>query len=524
MVMSKKSYLEQMKSITAENLFDGFLGHGLFAERMPPFLTSELFLDFVKTASPKIFENKDKGFIQYENIRNINIPRLLAIPEPMAYRNLCKCLSDNWANLIGHFEKYTLNHEYKVSRIHIRKIKDSKIIFVMGDYHELYELEVVDEKKHLFDLNHKNFIEDDHPEPDLLIGKQYQVKADISNCFPSIYTHSFCWALIGKANSKAHKVGNWFNDIDLYIRNLKSQETHGILIGPHTSNLLSEIILVVVDDELLKKGYTFIRNIDDYTCFAESNEKAERFLIDLANALKHFNLSLNHKKTEIGKLPFAAKEGWVRQLSSFNGITEKKFLNFRDVQSYLDTAIDLMQRNKDNSAILNYAIKVLEKKRFTPNALSYYLKTIHHLILIYPYLLGLVDNHVFQPLGVTNDEIERIANNILTMGSEKNINEARSYALYWAIKYNFKLSETLFEAVKDSKDCVLLLLAYIHDKKYCKKSSLKPYRDLAEHLKVNDFDEYWLFVYEVLAKDKLTKYWKKMKESNITFIKNDFVV
>lgn len=522
--MSKKTYFEQIQAISADNLFDGFLGYGLFAEKIPPFLTSETFLNFVKTANPKVLENNDKGYIQYENIRNINIPRLLAIPEPMAYRNQCKCLSENWDKLIAHFEKYTSHHQYKISRIHIRKIKDSKIIFVMGEYDEPYELEIIDEKKHLFEMSHKDFVEDDYPEPELLIGKQYLVKADISNCFHSIYTHAISWALVGKPYSKTHKTGNWFNGIDLFTRNLKSQETHGILIGPHTSNLISEIVLVVIDDELIKKGYQFIRNIDDYTCFAETNEMAEKFLIDLASALKNFNLSLNHKKTEVLKLPLASTENWVRKLNNFNSIQDKEYLDLNDVRSYIDSAIDLMQKNKDNSAILNYAIKVISKKKLTPNALSYYLKTIHHLILIYPYLLHLIDENVFKPLAVTKDEIEKISHNIFKMGTEKNTSEAISYALYLAIKYGFKLTDSLFECVKESKDCVLLLLAFLHDKKYLKKPALKPYKNLAEYLKTDDFDEYWLFIYEVLAKDKLTKYWKKMKESKVSFIQDGFGV
>lgn len=513
-----------MQEITVDNLFDGFLGYGLFSEKIPRFLTSEPFLVFAKTAKASIFEKTDKGYIQYENIRNINIPRLLAIPDPVAYRNLCKCLSENWDKLIEHFEKYTASHDYKISRIHIRKIKDSKIIFVMGDYDEAYEQEIIDERNHLFEMSYKDFSEDDYPEPELLIGKQYQVKADVSNCFPSIYTHAISWALAGKAHSKLHKAGHWFNDIDFYTRNLKSQETHGILIGPHASNLISEIILVVIDDELNKKGYQFIRNIDDYTCFAESNEKAEKFLIDLASALKKFNLSLNQKKTEISKLPLASTENWVRKLNGFNNITNKEYLGFNDVRSYIDSAIDLMQKNKDNSAILKYAIKVLAKKKLSPNALKYYLNTIHHLILIYPYLLNLVDEFVLKSLEVSKDEIEKIAKNIFTMGTEKSINEATSHALYLAIKYNFKLGDALFDTVKDSKDCVLLLLAFLHDKKYCIKPLLKPYKDLAELLKTDDFDEYWLFIYEVLAKDKLPKYWKKMKESSVSFVQDGFGV
>lgn len=34
------------------------------------------------------------------------------------------------------------------------------------------------------------------------------------------------------------------------------------------------------------------------------------------------------------------------------------------------------------------------------------------------------------------------------------------------------------------------------------KTLLKPYKDLAGLLKTDDFDEYWLFIYEALAKDK----------------------
>ncbi len=522
--MTKKSYLEQMQEITAENLFDGFLGYGLFSEKIPPFLTSESFLEFSKKTKELIFEKNDKGYIQYENIRNINIPRQLSIPDPVAYRNICKCLSNNWDKLLAHFVKYTAHHEYKISRIHIRKIKDTKVIFKMGEYGELYEVKVLEEKKHLFEMSHKDFYEDDYPEPHLLIGKRYQVKADISNFFPSIYTHSIPWALIGKKSSKENKDGEklWFNEIDLYIRNLKSQETHGILIGPHASNLISELVLVVIDNELYQKGYRFIRNIDDYTCLVESNEKAEQFLIELANELKKFNLSLNHKKTEITKLPIASSEHWIRRLNGVANFIDKDLLNLNDVRSYLDTAIDLMHQNQDNSAILNYAIKVLSTKNLSTNALNYYLSNIHHLILIYPYLLGLIDKYIFISLKVPEGEIEKITKNIFNMGKSTNVNEAMSYALFFAIKYNFQLEFSFSEITKDPKDCILMLLSYLHDKKYLNKSVLKQYKELADKLKINDFNEYWLFIYEVQTINKLTKYWKKMKESKVSFIESGF--
>ena len=58
---------------------------------------------------------------------------------------------------------------YKISQIHLRKMKGTK---------------------KLFDMNYNNFKTDDTLMDELKIGKRYVVKADISNCFPSIYTHS----------------------------------------------------------------------------------------------------------------------------------------------------------------------------------------------------------------------------------------------------------------------------------------------------------------------------------------------
>jgi len=271
--------------------------------------------------------------------------------------------------------------------------------------------------------------------------KKYIVKADISNCFPSIYTHSLAWALVGKSEAK-NKAGKnhqdeWFNQIDFYTRNLKHGETHGILIGSHASNLISEIILTAVD-KTLYENYMYIRNIDDYTCYVETKEQAEEFLIELSTALKQFGLMLNHKKTEILKLPLASTENWVRKLNSFVFLNEDK-LSLTEARAYLDIALDLMFHNKENSAILNYAISVLANKKMSKYAKDYFIKTVHHLVLIYPYLGSLLEKKIFHPFSIEVTEIKKIATDLLHLGKAKKLLEAMSYAIYFAIKYNFKI-------------------------------------------------------------------------------------
>lgn len=525
--MPKKSYYELLNEITSDELFNGLLGYGLFADKIPPFLTAENFLDFCKTPPMGfIFNNSEKNYIYYESMRNINVPRVLAIPNPIAYHNQCKVLSDNWDKLLEYFREQTKNHEHKLSRIHIRKIDDSFKIFHTC-YPELEDIDLSDypelEQKHLFEMNHKNFCTDDYPEPDLLIGKRYQVKADISNCFPSIYTHSLPWALVTKSYSKTHRgPTEWFNQIDFYTRNLKDGETHGILIGSHASNLVSEIVLVSVDKCMYDKGYRYIRNIDDYTCFVETNERAEEFLVDLSIELKKFGLMLNHKKTEILCLPLASTENWVRKLNSFVFSNDEK-LKLAEVRAYLDISLDLMFHNKENSAILNYAIKVLSKKEMTSNAKDYFIKTVHHLVLLYPYLVSLLDDKIFIEFSIENTIIEKIAKDLFELGNSKKLYEAMSYALFFSLKYDFLLTADLFEKVEKSNDAVLLLLAYLHDEKYISHSKVtKKYKALARLLK-DDIDEYWIFVYEVLTFGNLKDEWRKMKQSGLTFIKDEFL-
>ena len=96
----------------------------------------------------------------FDNYRNINIPRTLAIPTPFAYENLCKELFNDWDKLQQYFKQKTLGQSYKVSRIHIRKLAKTKALFKM---------------------NYDNWKIDGFLELDLIIDKKYMVKADILN-------------------------------------------------------------------------------------------------------------------------------------------------------------------------------------------------------------------------------------------------------------------------------------------------------------------------------------------------------
>ena len=188
-----KSYIDYMNEISEDELYKGLLAYGLFSEKLPPVITAEEFYLYT-LSSHQPFAKIDHGFIFFDSMRDINIPRSLGIPNPMAYQRLCECLKENWHLIRDHLRVQTAANKHKISRIHIRKQKDTAMLFKM---------------------NYKNWKTDDSPVPDLLVGKRYMVCADISTCFPSMYTHSLCWALVGKEQAKKNRdEALWYNALD----------------------------------------------------------------------------------------------------------------------------------------------------------------------------------------------------------------------------------------------------------------------------------------------------------------------
>lgn len=496
--METKHYYDFTNELSPYEIYEGLLAYGFFTEKLPPVFSSKGFFDYCVAQSPT-FPKKPAEYIYHESIRNINTPRPLGIPNPAAYQQLCKYISEIWTQLQQYFEEETKGQNHLISRTHIRKMKDSDS---------------------LFSMNYKNWKVDGTPEPDLLLGARYLVHADVSNCFPSIYTHAFSWALVGKDVAKQNQADNsqWYNILDFYTRNVKFGETHGLLIGPHASNLLSEIIMVKIDKTLYDRGWRYIRNIDDYTCYVSSYEDGQLFITELSEQLRAYDLSLNHKKTSIDELPTASVEQWVRKINTFTAFDTKEKMNFKEVRAYLDMAIELMQENSDNAAILNYAMKVLAKKQLTENAKSYYVKTIFHLAVIYPYLVSLLEEYVFKPFGVEKTVISKISDLLYKAGVKLKNYEAVCYALYYAIKYEFEIVELDFNIAKNSNNCLFLLFSYLYYEKKKDKSAVKICKDYARLLLATEMDNFWLFIYEALPQSDLRDYWKAMKKNKVSFL------
>lgn len=520
--------MDCLDEISGDELYEGLLGYGMFAEKLPPVFSSKMFFDYC-VANPSAFNKRDeKGYVFFESMRNTNIPRPLGIPTPMKYAVLCGELRDNWDDIRNIFRNNTAGDPYKVSRIHIRKRSADNALLEVGygevedelhDYDQIPNTPECDSvETSLFCMNYKNWIVDGDPVLDFSLGKKFVVKADISQCFPSIYTHAIAWALVGKAFAKANRSESlWFNKIDRACQKMRNGETHGVLIGPHASNLISELLLTTVDKELRSKGYDYIRNIDDYTCYTSTHEKAEEFLIDLNIELRKFDFSLNHKKTSIEELPQLSSEHWIQILKDKPIIGRYDVVDFNTARSYIDTAISLMQSNGGNASALFFAIKVLGNNPISNSAKDYCVKTMCNLAIIYPYLVPIMDKYVFDGFNASVIDIEAFAK-VLYEDSTKNANyEGISYALFYAIKYNFLISVDV-TVILQSSSCICKIMLLIYARKYGDFTMETALLGEARRLKATDFDENWVFIYEALSATELDDEWKNIKNAGVTFL------
>ena len=78
----EKKYVDYMDEITANELYEGLLGYGMFANKLPPVFTSVSFFNYCQANNP-VYSDKWHDYVNFSSMRNINIPRLFGIPTPM---------------------------------------------------------------------------------------------------------------------------------------------------------------------------------------------------------------------------------------------------------------------------------------------------------------------------------------------------------------------------------------------------------------------------------------------------------
>jgi len=100
------------------------------------------------------------------------------------------------------------------------------------------------------------------------------------------------------------------------------------------------------------------------------------------------------------------------------------------------------------------------------------------------------------------------------------------YALFYAIKYGTQIQSVKPQDAIDSDSCLFRLFSYMYFKKNAMQAEADSLYTFALSLKNNDydFDQNWLFVYEVLQQNDLPQEWADLKANKVSFLKAEYQI
>jgi len=129
---------------------------------------------------------------------------------------------------------------------------------------------------------------------------------DVTNCYPSIYTHSIAWALHGKefmkeGNNRSNPT-HLGNQLDQLMTRSRGGQTNGLPQASILSHILAELVLGYCDSKINERladdnQVRILRYRDDYRIFGLSDTDCDEALKIVSEELHHFGMRLGAAKT-----------------------------------------------------------------------------------------------------------------------------------------------------------------------------------------------------------------------------------
>lgn len=274
------------------------INSGLYPETLPPCFVSKdakrAFHGIVGQLDGEKYHERKTEYVRYSGTKHDGSRRFFGTPNIVSYFHTSSFIWKNWSK----FEHNFALSEYSIGKPKLMGEDDERAVKVPS----LSEL-----SKHASkNLSYAPFI----------------LKADIAQCFPSIYTHSIAWAAHGIEQSKSDVTkdssANTFNALDFFVRNGQRGNTRGVLVGPDAYRLIAEFILSKIDHELSQAVGALIvgavRHVDDYYIGLRTEHEAQSVLSHLREVLAIYELNLNDQKTRIFSSLEPINDLWAQRL------------------------------------------------------------------------------------------------------------------------------------------------------------------------------------------------------------------
>lgn len=457
--------------------------------------------------------------------------RLLQIPNPLHFLLLSEKITNKW----NCFEA----------------------VYQLSDYSQSYPVPEQSPTKRSVSTFSKNVANFRNKLLKTSIDKMIEVRIDISKFYPTIYTHSVAWALLGKDKAKYYfnqkdnidnLIANGDADAELYkyaesvdtaLRACQERQSIGIPIGPDTSHIIAELIACRID-WVLKNKFVDIdlkacRYYDDYYIYVSSKDQAIKVLKGLQLILAEFRLEINEPKIKIREFPFAFENEFTTTLFQFDF---KKTNLTNSLKHYFSTIWAFIEKNPKNAYwILNYSLKIFEftTVQIPKNSWETFEDLLIKTALIEPAILDIVTRILLTYKSYLNvsskEKLAKLVNTIISEHCSVNHNFEVSWALWLAKTFEIEIKESCANDIINTKDSIsnLILLDLIKNTSLVKGLPNISYlqSDLTNNIL---FSESWLLAYEAVKKGWLNPanpnviddnlFFKILKDNNVEFYKS----
>lgn len=362
------------------------------------------------------------------------------------------------------------------------------------------------------------------------IGAKYMLEIDLSKFFDSIYTHSLVWALMGKDEAKeefskkpTERSADYkkFDKIDFTLRNLNNQETQGIVTGPISSMICSEILLCRLD-KIISETFSWKgkRYVDDFKFFFKSELKAKEALSEIQNIFFNYKLNINLEKSKIKPFPFEENNDLNEKLSNFNFNQKNSIVKFLQKTNTLHA--------NGVKGAYKYALKVLSQKKITTDYLEIE-ALLFNALLAHPSVSNLIlkifiqNNRVFFS---KKEELQSIINDVLSDEIAYRHNQESLWLLYFLTKLNLEIRvENLIEALKNGDNfSKIIVLDYIVKKNISDPNVITEKGSLISKIQNESiYGENWLLIYEAYYNGWIRKFKHKSDAKFFNYLKNNKV-
>lgn len=387
-------------------------------------------------------------------------------------------------------------------------------------------------------------------------NKKVELILDISKFYPSIYTHSVPWAILGKEKAKEilHfseakrkleiEAGNLecitYNKadcIDICIRNGQGNQTVGIPIGTDISFILAELICARIDDCIKKVNNNIegCRFYDDYYLYVNTSSEAEGVLKEMQRLLDDFGLSINEEKIQIRTFPFELEDQFAVTLSKY----DLKNCTENDLRIYFGLMWKFAEKDSRKiGQIFRYGLRPfdplsLTKVKIGNKEWELFEDLLFKTMILDPSILNIAYRILLSYSPLSNNSKARLTQIVCCIFEDHiqlNQDLEVSWALWLCKIFDLDVAEDYCTAVLKRQNAIstLILLDIINSRPILQNnpslsSKIKEWSD--SFTENSFFDENWLLLYEGILKgwidrkDLLKKnpFFKILFDNKITF-------